>query len=248
MDQNKDEKIQDQGIVVKKSGFAAWLDNFWYHYKWGFIGVVVAAVILFVCIAQSCSKREEDILIVYAGPAYMSQTELASVVEVMSNAMPRDFDNNGDKFATMDTFQIYSEEQIKKITSETDSEGKAGYVDRNRNSNNFDQYNKYVLTGDSSVYLLDPSLYETLKNNNRLCKLSDVLAGIPNGAIDEYGVRLGDTALYAEYGVMKVLPEDTVVCIARPFVAGGKSSKEKYYVREKEMFAAIVDASLITEE
>lgn len=245
MDQNKDEKIQDQGIAIKKSGFAAWLDNFWYHYKWGFIGVLVAAVILFVCIAQSCSKREEDILIVYAGPAYMLQTELASLVEVMSNTMPRDFDNNGDKFAALDAFQIFSEEQIKKITSETDSDGKPGYVDRTRNSNNFDQYNKYVLTGDSSVYLLDPSLYEKLKSNDRLCKLSDVLTDIPNGAIDEYGVRLGDTALYAEYGVMKVLPEDTVICLARPNQIG-KSGKEKYYIREKEMFAAIVDASLIT--
>ncbi len=244
---NNGEKINDNGIAIKKGKAGSWLENFWYHYKWAFIGIVVAAVILFICIAQSCSKREEDILIVYAGPVYMSQTELASVVEVMSNKIPRDFDNSGDKFAGMNTFQIYSEEQIKKIISETDSEGKAGYVDRSRNSNNYDQYNKYILTGDSSVYLLDPSLYETLKNNNRLCKLTDVLTDIPNGAIDEYGVCLGDTAFYAEYGVMRVLPADTVICLARSN-AIGKSSKEKYYVREKEMFAAIVDASLIAEE
>ena len=247
MEDNNAKKIQDNGIAVKKSGFALWLENFWYHYKWAFIGVVVATIILFVCIAQSCSQRKEDILIVYAGPAYMSQTELSSIAEVMSNAMPRDFDGNGDKFALIDAFQIYSEEQIKEIISETDSEGKSGYVDRNANSNNFDQYNKYVLTGDSAVYLLDPSLYENLKNNDRLQKLSDVLSHTPEGAIDEYGVRLGDTALYSEYGVLKVLPEDTVICLARPNVMG-KSSKEKYYIREKEMFAAIVDESLVGEQ
>lgn len=247
MEQNN-EKIQDQGIYIKKDEKVSFAENFWYHYKWAMIGIVVAAIILFVCIVQSCTKREEDILIVYAGPAYLSQTELASVVEVMGNTMPRDFDGNGDKFVILDMFQIFSEEQIKEITAQTDGEGKQGYVDRSRNSNNFDQYNKYVLTGESSIYLLDPSLYETLKSNDRLAKLSDILTDTPDGAIDEYGVRLGDTALYEEYGVLRVLPADTVICIARPFVAGTKTSKEKYYNREKEMFSAIVSEPLKTED
>ncbi|MBE6549375.1 MAG: hypothetical protein E7670_03000 [Ruminococcaceae bacterium] len=248
MGHENNEKIQDQGIYIKKDEKVTWAENFWYHYKWAIIGIAVAAVILFVCIVQSCTKREEDILIVYAGPAYLSQTELASVVEVMGNTMPRDFDENGDKFVIVDMFQIFSEEQIKDITAQTDANGKQGYVDRSRNSSNYDQYNKYVLTGDSSIYLLDPFLYETLKTNDRLCKLTDVLSDEPKGAIDEYGVRLGDTDLYKEYGVLRVLPEDTVICIARPFVAGTKTSKEKYYNREKEMFSAIVDTPLKTED
>ncbi len=248
MEHENNEKIQDQGIYIKKDEKVSWAENFWYHYKWAIIGIAVAAVILFVCIVQSCSKREEDILIVYAGPAYLTQTQLSSVVEVMGNTMPRDFDENGDKFVIFDMFQIFSEEQIKEITAQTDANGKQGYVDRTRNSNNYDQYNKYVLTGDSSIYFLDPTLYQTLKTNDRLCKLSDVLADTPEGAIDEYGVRLGDTALYKEYGVLHVLPEDTVICIARPFVAGTKTSKEKYYNREKEMFSAIVDEPLKTED
>ena len=248
MEHENNEKIQDQGIYIKKDEKVTWAENFWYHYKWAIIGITVAAVILFVCIVQSCTKREEDMLIVYAGPAYLTQTQLASVVEVMGNTMPRDFDENGDKFVILDMFQIFSEEQIKEITAQTDSNGKQGYVDRSLNSNNFEQYNTYVLTGDSSIYFLDPSLYETLKTNDRLSKLSDILTDTPTGAIDEYGVRLGDTALYQEYGVLHVLPEDTVICIARPFVAGTKTSKEKYYNLEKEMFSAIVDMPLKTED
>ena len=247
MEQNN-EKIQAQGIYIEKDKKVTWAENFWYHYKWPVIGIAVSAIILLVCIVQSCSKRDEDILLVYAGPAFLSQTELASVEEVMGNVLPRDFDGNGDKFVIFNMFQIFSEEQIKKITEETDANGKQGYVDRSRNSSNFDQYNKYVLTGDSSIYLLDPSLYQTLKTNDRLCKLTDVLAEAPEGAIDEYGVRLGDTALYKEYGVLRVLPEDTVICIARPFIAGTKTSKEKYYNREKEMFSAIVGEPLKTED
>lgn len=247
MEQKNNEKIQDKGIAIKKDGRVSWAENFWYHYKWTVIGIAVAAVILFVCIAQSCSKREEDVLIVYAGPAYLALTDLASIEEVMGNVVPRDFDKNGDKFVIFNTFQIYSEDQIKSITAQTDASGKNGYVDRSRNTNNFDQYNKYILTGDSSIYFLDPSLYKTLKDNERLCKLADVFADVPDGNIDEYGVRLGDTALYKEYGVLKVLPEDTVICLARQN-AIGKNSKDKYYRFEKEMFAAIVNGTLISED
>ena len=239
----KEEKIQDRGISTD-GGAVSWLENFWYHYKWHFIAGVVAFVILFVCIVQSCSKREEDILVVYAGPAYMSQAQLSSIVEVLGNNMPKDFDGNGDKFANIDTFQIYSEEQIKKITAETDSEGNYGYVDRNLNSSNYDQYSKYILTGESSVYFLDRSLYETLRNNGRLCLLSDVLSQTPQGALEDgYGVRLGDTKLYEDFAVMRVLPADTVVCLMKQYV-GGKSSKDKYYLREKEMFSALVGCTV----
>lgn len=237
------EKIQDRGISVK-GGALGWLENFWYHYKWHFIGGLVAFVIIFVCIVQSCTKREEDILVVYAGPAYMSQAQLSSIVEVLGNTMPRDFDGNGDRFANIDTFQIYSEEQVKAIIAETDADGNNGYVDRNLNSSNFDQYSKYILTGESSVYLLDRSLYENLRNNGRLMLLSDVLTDTPKGVLEDgYGVRLGDTALYEEFAVMRVLPEDTVICLMKQHI-GGKSRKDKLYCREKEMFAALVDCTV----
>jgi hypothetical protein len=104
-------------------------------------------------------------------------------------------------------------------------------------------YQTYTKTGESAIYLLDPWLYESLRDdpNEPLQKLSNVLNGTPKGALEDgYGVRLGDTALYQEYEVLQVLPADTVICLSRPY-AMGKSSKKEHYRHETEMFAALVD-------
>ena len=239
----KNEKIEGGEIAVEKSRFLSWLDNFWFHYKWPFIGITVAAIILLVCIIQSCTQRKEDMMIVYAGPVYMSQTELSAVCELMGNVLPEDFDKNDDKYVNVNTYQIYSEDQIKAIVADTDAAGNPGIVDKSYNSTEYRNYSTSLGTGENSVYLLDPWLFEDLKNNGRLAKLSDVLAETPNGAIDEYGVRLGDTALYQEFEVLQVLPEDTVVCLMKQLVAG-RVAKDKFYSQEKAMFASIVGATV----
>ncbi len=246
MKQNENDKQYTGGIAVK-GGFAAWFSNFWYHYKWVVIGVVVALVIVLVCTLQMCSKKKEDVVIVYAGPNYLSQTELANVAELFSKIMPRDFDGNGEKLAEMSTYQIYSAEQIARITEETDADGVHGYVDRNRNTSEYDTYYNYLLTGESSVCLLDPWLYEKLREADRLQPLSAVLADATEGGEEQYGVRLGDTELYRQYAVLGVLPEDTVICLLKPYVVG-KSSKAELYRYEIEMFAALVGKEAIPEK
>ena len=74
---------------------------------------------------------------------------------------------------------------------------------------------------------------------NRVMDISEALGYTPEGS-DGYGVRLGDLEIYDSYAVMKVLPEDTVVCLLRPLVVGN-SSDEEYYEREIDMFRALVE-------
>ena len=75
--------------------------------------------------------------------------------------------------------------------------------------------------------------------NQRVQKLTDIVGIVPDGAVDEYGVRLGDTEIYKYYQVLQVLPEDTIVCLLYPYVYG-QSSNEEFYQNTKEMFKAIV--------
>jgi hypothetical protein len=79
-----------------------------------------------------------------------------------------------------------------------------------------------------------------LRENGRLAKLESVLGYVPEGAYGEYGVKLSETELYKNFGVVRLMPGDTVICILEPYVVG-KSSKDKYYDWEKQMFEAIVE-------
>ncbi|HOA85077.1 MAG TPA: hypothetical protein PKN17_03525, partial [Bacillota bacterium] len=104
----------------------------------------------------------------------------------------------------------------------------------------YESYSNLILAGESSVYLVDPWLYDNLREQGRVRKLTDVLGTLPDAAIDEYGVRLGDTDIYSYYKVLQLLPEDTVICLLKPGLIGS-SSREENYQRSVEMFSAIVN-------
>ena len=233
-----EEKRSGREIAVEGKVYR-WFDNFWYHYKWITIGVLAALVILIVCIAQSCSKEKEDVLVVYAGADYLSTSQVQQLSDTISYLLPHDYDKNGKKLALMNMYQILSEEQIRDITAQTDVDGKPRVVDRSRNSNLYSSYTNYLQTGESSVFLLDPWLYEELKRADRLRPLGEVCGQIPQGAMDDYGVRLGDTEIYEKYDVLKLLDEDTVICLMKPHLLG-RSSDEKAYQFEVDVFLTLV--------
>ena len=240
------EKQYTEGISVEQNKFLKWFDNFWYHYKWPTIGIAFALVVLLVCTLQTCTKEKEDITILYAGPYLMNNEQYATVNNIMNNVLPEDYDGNGEKKVVISTYHIYSKEQIEKIEAETDELGHHGFIDTSYNVNQYDTYSNYLLTGESSVLLLDPWLYEALKDdgNGVLMTLSEVFEGLPEDIVDEYGIRLGDTELYGEYAALRVLPADTVICLMRPII-GGKSYKTENYTIEKEMYAALTGVEVI---
>ncbi len=238
-ERNRADKAYTEGISTDRNKFLTWLDNYWYHYKWVTIAVVFFLIVGIICTVQMCSREKEDLTVVYAGRNTLSLNEEQDFTRVLEAVAPEDFDGNGEKHIALTTYSILSEEQIKEIQQETDSEGKHFAVNTSFNSKEYETYSNYIMTGESSVLFLDPWLYENLKAADRLMPVSDVLGYTPSSACSEYGIRLGDTALYEAYAVIKLLPEDTVICILRPYVAGN-SSKEDYYAREKAMFSALV--------
>lgn len=235
----KQDKEYTEGISVPKGKFLKWLDNYWYHYKWVTIGVAFAILVVTVCTLQMCSQSKEDLVVVYAGRNTLSVEEQNNVSRVLEAIAPRDFDGNGEVLISLNAYGILSKEQVEEKRAETGADGKPLYVDNSYNSNQYDTYNKYIMTGESSILFLDPWLYESLVSAGRLKSLGDALGYVPDSAYGEYGVRLGDTPLYNSYSVMQKMHEDTVICLLKPYVAGN-SSKEDYYERELEMFEALV--------
>ena len=71
----------------------AWLDNFWYHYKWHVLVGLFIAVFLFVSIGQMVDKEKVDVYIMYAGPTAFLASEIYDIQDAFETIMP---DLNGD--------------------------------------------------------------------------------------------------------------------------------------------------------
>ena len=115
-------------------------------------------------------------------------------------------------------------------------------VDRSYVSNESKNFFNYAST-EAGICFLDPSLYQSLKESDRLINITEAIGYSPDGLIDNHGVRLSETGLYEEYAVLRELPADTVVCMLRKQL----SKKQDAYNSELATFKAILDYGRIAE-
>ena len=67
---------------------------------------------------------------------------------------------------------------------------------------------------------------------------------IPEGAIDEYGVRLAETKFWKFYGTKEMFPADAVIALRRVSTMSaltGKSKAEKLHANSAEVFRKIME-------
>ena len=106
---------------VKKSRFALWIENFFYHYKWYVIAAVFAIIVVTVCTVQLCQRESYDALILYAGSKQVGKTstdgETAEYVTVNKAIKTEieDYDGNGEVMLGLETFFWLSEEEIREL-------------------------------------------------------------------------------------------------------------------------------------
>lgn len=230
------------GDIKQKSKLLRWLDNFWYHNKIPTVIVLFVLIVVVVCMLQMCSAEDEDISLLYSGPRLMTASEHEGVRGVLSTLLPEDYNGDGRKYANLVTYHVKSDVQLFSEAAQTHEDGETVFVDKTYYTREYESYSNILMTGELSVCMLDPWLYEKLTSSGRLKKLSEIFDVMPSGAVGEYGVRLGDTALYRYYDAMKILPEDTVVCLMLPYVFG-ESSKAESYAKSTDVFKAIVGFS-----
>ncbi len=230
----KNEKQTAGEIVVEKGKFGKWFENYWYHYKWLTIVISFFLIVFLICTLQFCNKKDITILVTYAGPISIEADDEAAFNAAINQALPEGFSTEEGQ-ASINNYYVLSEEQIKELEGQTDSEGnKINFVvDKAFNANELENFNSMLGTGASSVLFLDESLYASLKENNRLMKLEDIFDKKIENSLDGYGIRLGDTKLYQNNPQLSFLSPDTVICLHRRIVG------QKDYEKEKEAFKAI---------
>lgn len=235
----KEEKLYTEGISIKKGRFLAWADNFWYHYKWPSIVAAFLIIVFIVCMAQTCSKGSVDVTVTYAGPVSLTAEQKHNIKDALSKNLANSTSDDKSAVNAL-SYLIMSKEQILEAEKGVNPDGSKVYIDRAFIADEQSTFDSLLMTDTTSVLFLDESIYASLggyASSERLMPLTDVLGEMPEGAVGNFGVRLGDTEIYQTSPALQVLPEDTIICLLN------KRLWQKDYEKEIEAFKSFTKAS-----
>jgi len=216
--------------------FFKWLDNYWYHYKWQTIIAVFIIIVLFVGISQVSTNAKSEIGLMYSGPRLLSMSEKSSIQSAVRQVME---DYNGDNKLSVElvALMIMSEEQILQAYEDAKEQGRDILINGQFIRDERNKFDNLTMVGDSVICLLDPHLYRRVLDAGGFMPLSEIFDETPEGAIDEFGIRLSETKFGQYFAGVNTLPSDTVLCIRRAstfsFIKGRKKSDlyHSYHVR-----------------
>ncbi len=221
----------------KKTG--SWLENFWYHYKIQTVLVAAAVIFLTVVGIQIATKESYDLYVLYAGQTNVNETY--STGSAIVKKMERGF------------AEISGESELKTAVQSFVWVNDSLAAEYRKNDVNVNvQENRQMLqtamdaiaSGKSAIMLLDSNIYEQVRDMGALEKLSDVLGYAPEGALDEYGIMIADTAFGRDYAGFNELPKDTVLCVRNQqngFSLIGKNTGGEKWERQLDVFRRMMD-------
>ena len=238
-----DEKLNTGEAYPSKKGFLAWLDNFWYHYKWHSIVALFLVFTVTVCTLQMCQKESYDIYILYAGNhAYSRQSADADTPEYIKakstlSRFVSDYDENGEINVSLRDLFIPKDEDMSDLT---ESEYSRAYEDRTSLST-------LMVSGEHFLCFLAPEIYEYYKDSGRLADIRTIVPGDLNVEYyDESGkaISLSSTAFSTLAGFSD-LPSDTVICLRSTGLSThlDKKSNQEAFDRAKETLLKILKFS-----
>ena len=227
-----------------KSPLLTKLDNFWYHYKWPFLGILFTVIVLIVCLTQ-CARngKGDDGSFMYAG-GYILSAEERRNMETVLKTFSEDTNEDGKLVLAMMNFPIFTTEEVAKY-DKNDQAHVAQMSYDNREA--FDQE---ILAGEATLCFLSPSLFADVAKAGGFLPISDYADALPDGyeaatyGDVAYGVLLSSLAI-SSYPGFSSLPADTVVCLrtetSMNALFGGAAAKLVYdanYAMAMKMLAA----------
>lgn len=212
--------------------------NVWYHYKWPIIIGVFFLVVAFVGINQVANRERYDISVLYTGPSVIADANAEAVSEALESLTKTDANGDGKSNVKLYSYRYLTDAQIEERKSHGID------VDYQGNAEARTNFNNMVFTGECGVMFLDYELFCTVRDSGGLVTLESVLGKTPDGALDEYGVKLSELKAYKFYTALQLMPPDTVVCLRGVSTTGGvftsKKSAEKIFENGKEAFINIM--------
>lgn len=209
----------------RKVPFREKLENYWYHHKWPTLIGAFFAVVAVVFVVQLATKVKPDANLLYVGPASISYTSLDRLQDSFRQIMREDYNRDGKKIVD------YVELTIVTSSGEEEEERLEIYYSYNPEVQKTAQerFHAELAAGDSMIYLMEESYYNTALEMEILMPLEEALGYQPTAARDEYSIRLGDLEV-SECAGLASLPAETILCIRYPVSLlksrSGTSSRE----------------------
>lgn len=235
-DTDRFEKAQSAEIRIDNRAIK-FLENFWYHYKWHFLGAVFLLFVIITIIVQTATKEDADIKILMAGPYRSTLTQRANMKLGLAEVLGEDYNGDGEKIVEIIDHEIYSEEQIKALGNATFS-GQA-------NADNLKSFHNLVMAGEYSVCIIDEWLYRDILAAGGIRPLSELFGeNIPAGSVDGYAIRLSSLPFANTFSGFSELPDSMVICLRTKGYMNGifnKDKAESEYQKAEKLFKSIVE-------
>ena len=234
-------------------------ENLWYHYKVPILIVLGFVLIFAVGITQMVKNKRPDIYVLYAGPSVFDNTRTSDAEAALSSLITEDSNNDGVRLARLTALCYVSEEKAAAAKAEAEKNNEhsttVDYAGSQENRDAFQAFSNDMLAGDSVICLLDPYLYEMIRDAGGLLTLEEALGNKPDGAIDDYGVPARLIPFFESTPAFSALPEDTVFAERRVSTMSaftGKEKEEKAHARHvafaRELVTYVPEESPETEK
>ena len=227
-----------------KSSALAWLDNFWYHYKWHTLIALFLAVVLIVGVAQMCQKNKYDIYIMYAGIHDVERKSTTGVSEYETllqglKKISKDYDGDGETNVSFLPLFLPSAKEIEELNKQDGVEVNTAVV-----ADNVEIFNTNIVYSNYYLCFLSTTVYE----NYRTTAGVDIF--VPLGSY----VEGTDAELYAPDAILlsstdfgksagfSDFPEDTVIClrIHSEVAANLTGSSAEHYKNAEDTLRALL--------
>ncbi len=217
--------------------------NFFYHYKFRIIMIAVFAFIIIVAGGQFLGQSNPDINIIYGGPQYITANQNKDFCGVLEGLMP-DYNGDGKTYVQLNDLVFMSQRQLDEYTAEMAAKGEQVSLDHLTNKQVNERFTYEIFGGESVICILGEEQYNEVKGEGGFLPLSEIFDEVPEGAIDDYGIRFSETKLCKFYGAAQIFPDDAVLALRRVStmsVFTGKSKAEKKHAYHMDLFRRMAE-------
>lgn len=231
--QNSPEQAKTDGPVSRGRRIRLALENFWYHHKFGAVVTVFLLVVGIICGVQLCTKNSYDVQIMYAGPWFDCSTakNTAAMESAFKYLMGEDdYNGDGQKLVAYRPIWLMNSTQIEELKEKyKDNPDEAPYINSNLLAQNQDLLSSELMTGESVICFLDPSIFYSLYQNGWMEDLSTFVPAelLPENPYENCGIFLKDTDFGRYFAGLSDMPEDTILCVRRTSVLTNVWSPEE---------------------
>lgn len=240
LDRRSIQKKMEESEPAEQTEFQKKVSNFWYYNKWKVIIGIGLLIVVIVCTCQMCSNVKTDAKLLYAGSCYMMTSQKEAVENICATYIPADLDGDGVRVLNWNIINVYSDSQVEELNRKATEDTGAGRVNAEANQNELKNFDTLIMTGEYSVCILEPWLYDRVVKAGGFRALTDVLGAAPENAYSEYAVLLTETAVYRENpGLFDGFAPDTLLCLRTRNLFGNRNADEQY-AQSVDYFRALV--------